>query len=63
MAGFYVYITVINNPLDDITKIPDGIDLGDDDDIADDPNATPFEKAKKNSKHNKTKKRIITIFH
>lgn len=49
MVGFYSYLKIFN-PLDDITKVPDGIDLGDDDDIVDDPNATPFEKAKKNSK-------------
>ncbi len=45
MAGFYVYITVIHNPLDDITKMPDGTDIGEED-ILNDPNATPFEKAK-----------------
>ena len=49
MVGFYSYLKVFD-PLDDITKVPDGIDLGEDDDIEDDPNATPFERAKKNSK-------------
>lgn len=49
MAGFYSYLKIFN-PLDDITKSPDGIDLGEDENIDDDPNATPFEKAKKNSK-------------
>jgi LCP family protein required for cell wall assembly len=48
MVGFYSYIKIYN-PLDDITKITDGIDLGDEDDIEDDPNATPFEIAKKKS--------------
>lgn len=48
MAGIYVYITVINNPLDDITKLPDGTDISNED-IINDPNATPFEIAKAKS--------------
>lgn len=48
MAGVYVYITAINNPLDDIT-MPDGTNIGEED-IINDPNATPFDIAKAKSK-------------
>lgn len=48
MVGFYSYIRIYD-PLDDITKVPDGLNIDDDDDILHDPNATPFEKAKAKS--------------
>lgn len=48
MVGFYSYLRIFN-PLDDLNNIP-GIIGEEDDDLIDDPNATPFDIAKKNSK-------------
>lgn len=62
MVGFYSYLKIFN-PLDNLYDYSDNNGNEDDEDIEDDPNATPFENAKNKSKGIKINVLIVGLEH
>ena len=62
MVGFYSYLKIFN-PLDNLIDYTDNSDNEDGDDLEDDPNATPFEIAKKKNKGIKINVLIVGLEH